>query len=69
MQTIKELISQVTLFVRTLHAIAAELEEQASRIKALEENRKIKDAEISRLRQELAMLKLTLRRKDDVDVD
>ena len=69
METIKELISQVTLFVRTLHAMASELEEQSKRIKTLEENRKLKDAEIARLRQELAMLKMTLRRKDEVHVD
>lgn len=63
METIKELLSQVTLFVRTLHAIAMELEEQDKRIKALEENRKMKDKTISNLTQEVATLKLLARRK------
>lgn len=62
-ETIKELIQQVTLFVRTLHAIAQELEEQNRKIYALEENRKIKDAAISALQKEVATLKLLARRK------
>lgn len=62
-ETIKELISQVTLFVRTLNAMAQELEDQDRRIKALEENRKMKDATISKLQQEIATLKLLARRK------
>lgn len=62
-ETIKELIQQVTLFVRTLHAITQELEEQNRKIYALEENRKIKDAAISELRKEVATLKLLARRK------
>lgn len=62
-ETIKELIQQVTLFVRTLHAICAELETQNRKIYALEENRKIKDAAISALQKEVATLKLLARRK------
>lgn len=62
-ETIKELIQQVTLFVRTLHAIAQELEEQNRKIYALEENRKVKDAAISALQKEVATLKLLARRK------
>ena len=62
-ETIKELIQQVTLFVRTLHAIAQELEEQNRKIYALEENRKIKDAAISVLQKEVVTLKLLARRK------
>ena len=62
-ETIKELIQQVTLFVRTLHAITQELEEQNRKIYALEENRKIKDAAISALQKEVATLKLLARRK------
>lgn len=69
-ETIKELIQQVTLFVRTLHAIAQELEEQNRKIYALEENRKIKDAAISALQKEVATLKLLARRKvGTADVD
>lgn len=67
-ETIKELIQQVTLFVRTLHAIAQELEEQNRKIYALEENRKIKDAAISALQKEVATLKLLARRKVVPDV-
>lgn len=63
METIKELLEEVTLFVRTLHAISMELEEQNRRLYALEENRKIKDAEISRLQQEIATLKILARKR------
>lgn len=63
METIKELLEEVTLFVRTLHAISMELEEQNRRLYALEENRKIKDAEISRLQQETATLKILARKR------
>ena len=65
--TIKELISGAVLFVRTLQAMCAELEEQDRRIKALEENRKMKDKTISNLMQEVAMLKLQLRKKVNED--
>ena len=71
METIKELVSQLTLFVRTLHAVTQELEEQNRKIYALEENRKVKDAAISALQKEVSTLKLLARRKvgfaDDVD--
>lgn len=63
METIKELLEEVTLFVRTLHAISMELEEQNRRLYALEENRKIKDSEISRLQQETATLKILARKR------
>lgn len=63
MQLIKELVSQVTLFTRTINALALELEKQASRIAVLEDNRKMKDAAISALQQEVATLKLMLRKK------
>lgn len=60
---IKELLSGAVLFVRTLQAMCAELEDQDRRIKALEENRKVKDKTISTLMQEVATLKLMLRKK------
>lgn len=63
MQLIKELCSQVTLFTRTINALALELEKQASRISVLEENRKVKDAAITQLEKEVAMLKLLARKK------
>lgn len=63
MDTLKELLEEVTLFVRTLHAISLELEDQNRRLYALEENRKVKDAEISRLQQEIATLKILARKR------
>lgn len=62
-ETIKELISGCVLFVRTLQAIVAELEEHGKRLYALEENRKAKDKTISQLQQEVATLKLLARKK------
>lgn len=64
MQLIKELVSQVTLFTRTINALALELEKQASRIAVLEQNREQKDAAITALQKEVAMLKLLIRKKD-----
>ena len=58
MQTIKELISQCYWFTRTLYAMADKMEDQEKRIKALEENRKLKDAAILALEQKVAMLKI-----------
>lgn len=63
MEQIKEMLSQLTLFVRTMHAFSLELEEQDKRIKALEENRKLKDAAITRLEKDVATLKLLARKK------
>lgn len=51
------------MFVRTLQAIAAELEDLGKRLYALEENRKAKDATISQMQQEIATLRLLARRK------
>lgn len=68
-ETIKELISGAVHFVRTLQALAAELEEHGKKIYALEENRKIKDAAISSLQKEVATLKLLARRKVAADGD
>lgn len=63
MEQIKEMLSQLTLFVRTMHAFSLELEEQDRRLKALEENRKLKDAAITKLEKEVATLKLLARKK------
>lgn len=63
MQLIKELVSQVTLFTRTINALALELENQDSRISVLEQNREQKDAAIAALQKEVATLKLLLRKK------
>lgn len=62
-QAIKEMIEQDIHFVRTLHAMALEMEEQNRRLYALEENRKMKDATISQLQQEIATLKILARKK------
>lgn len=63
METIKELLEEVTLFVRTLHAMALELEKVDKRLYSLEENRKAKDATILQLQQEIATLKILARKK------
>lgn len=63
METIKELLEEVTLFVRTLHAMALELEKVDKRLYTLEENRKAKDATILQLQQEIATLKILARKK------
>ena len=63
MQLIKDLISQVTLFTRTINALALELEKQDSRISVLEQNREQKDAAIIALQKEVATLKLLIRKK------
>lgn len=57
------MLAQLTLFVRTLQAFALELESQDRRIKALEENRKMKDAAILDLQQKVATIKLIERKK------
>ena len=63
METIKEMIAGVKFFGKTLFAMALELENQDARIKALEENRKQKDAAILELQKKLAMVKLLDRKK------
>ena len=63
METIKEMIAGVKFFGKTLFAMALELENQDKRIKALEENRKQKDAAILDLQKKLAMVKLLDRKK------
>lgn len=62
-QQIKELLEQCTWFVKTLYAMALEMENQDKRIKALEENRKLKDAAILDLQQKVATIKLLERKK------
>ena len=63
METIKDLLSRLTLFARLETAIVTELESQAARIKALEENRKLKDQTIINLQKEVAELRLMLRKE------
>lgn len=63
MDNIKDLLSRLGLLCRLEYAIVKELEDLSSRIKALEENRKLKDAAILKMQQELGELKLILRKK------
>lgn len=63
METIKEMIAAVRMFGKTLFAMALEMESQDKRIKALEENRKQKDAAILELQQKVATIKLLDRKK------
>lgn len=57
------MIEQCMLFVKTLYSIALELERLDARVKALEENRKVKDAAILDLQQKVATIKLLERKK------
>lgn len=63
MDNIKDLLSRLGLLCRLEYAIVKELEDQNTRIKALEENRKLKDATILKLQQEIGEMKLILRKK------
>lgn len=61
MDSIKELLSRLSLFCRLETAIAKELENHDSRLRDLETNRKMKDPEISRLQKKVAELDLIIR--------
>lgn len=63
MQTIKDLLSRLSMMCRLEVAIVKEIESQDSRIKILEENRKVKDQTILNLQKEVAELKLMLRKQ------
>lgn len=63
MDNIKDLLSRVMLFCRLEVAIVKELEKLDSRVKTLEEHRKMKDAEILRLNKKVSDLELILRSK------
>ena len=57
------MIEQCAMFVKTLYSMALELERLDARVKALEENRKVKDASILDLQQKVATIKLLDRKK------
>ena len=57
------MIEQCAMFVKTLYSMALELERLDTRVKALEENRKLKDATILDLQQKVATIKLLDRKK------
>ena len=66
MEYIKQLIGEVLTFCKLEKAMVDMLEEHQRRIYALEENRKLKDAAILDLQQEVKRLKLMLREKQTV---
>lgn len=63
MQKIKELLARIGLQYRLEVAFCEVIEEHDKRLYALEENRKLKDAEIARLSKDVAELKMLLRKK------
>lgn len=63
METIKDLLSRLTLLCRLETAIYKELEEINCRLYNLEENRKVKDKAIENLQKDVGNIKLMLRKK------
>ena len=63
MDTIKDMLSRLALMCRLEVAIVSELEKLGSRVTALEENRKLKDAAIKQLTTEVQELRLMLRQQ------
>lgn len=64
MKTIKDMLSRLAMMCRLEVAIVAEMEKQESRIKALEENRKVKDQTILDLTRRVQQLELILRQSN-----
>ena len=67
MKNLRDLLARLGLLCRLEFAIVDELERHSSRLYALEENRKLKDAEILNLKTELQNLRLEVRRKVSFD--
>lgn len=63
MENIKDLLSRLKLFCRLETAIVHELEKHESRLYALEENRKMKDASIAALQRKVSDLELVIRKQ------
>lgn len=63
MKNLRDLLSRLGLLCRLECAIVDELERQEVRLYALEENRKLKDAEILALKKEVQDLRLAVREK------
>ena len=59
MGPLKELLAQISAYARLQVAIVAKLEELEKRIYSLEEHRKLKDATIQNLSNDLHALKMT----------
>ena len=69
MKNIRDLLARLGLLCRLETAIVDELERLNVRVYALEENRKLKDAAITRLTKEVQDLRLELRGKVHVHVE
>lgn len=64
MKTIKDMLSRLAMMCRLEVAIVSEMEKQDARIKALEENRKVKDQTILELTKQVQELRLILRQSN-----
>lgn len=69
MKNIRDLLARLGLLCRLETAIVDELDRHASRLYALEQNRKLKDADLLALRKELMDLRLEVRGKVTINVD
>lgn len=64
MKTIKDMLSRLAMMCRLEVAIVSELEKLEARVKALEENRKIKDQTILEQQKRIQQLELILRQSN-----
>lgn len=69
MVNIRDMLARLGLMCRLETAIVDELERLNTRVYALEENRKLKDAAILKLERDLGILKAELRGKVRIDVE
>lgn len=63
MKNLRELVQEFALRMRLECAIVEELDDHSSRLYALEENRKLKDAAIKELRSTVQRLELMVRQQ------
>lgn len=68
MKNIRDLLARLGLLCRLETAIVDELERLNSRVYVLEENRKLKDADILAMKKELQDLRMEVRGKVTMDV-
>lgn len=69
MKNIRDMLSRLGLMCRLESAIVDQLERHDVRLYALEENRKLKDADLLDLKKEVQELRLAVRQKIRFDVD
>lgn len=67
MKNVRDLMSRLGLLCRLESAIVDELERHDTRLYALEENRKLKDADLLSLKKEVQDLRLAVRGKVRID--